>query len=153
MGKIDKSEAFIRAFESSDCETLNKHIQEWFVKAYRTPENSIDVVACVQSAMIEALTAKIIECETSWRDAEAARWRQARQNFDAGMRGFLEGVGMSPKPEPYAGEQKEQSASKPSIGSGWHVPQIAQRRRGRPPKSTLPPLHVASNGWGSTTRA
>ncbi len=145
MGNIDTNEAFLRAFETADCETLQSQIRDWFERPYRTPENAIDVAACVHSAMTAALTAREIECDSKWRSAEAARWKQARQNFDAGMRGFLEAVGKSPKPEPYQGEERERQ---PAIASGWRVPQIETRRRGRPPKA-----QPQSRGWGSPQHA
>ncbi len=149
MGKLDNSEAFLRAFEASDCETLNVNIRSWFETPYRTPENVIDVAACVHSAIVASLTAREAECKAHWRDAEAQRWRQARQNFDAGMRGFLEAVGKAPKPEPYQGEACEQAcAPKPSIGSGWHIPQVPTRRRGRPPKARPNPF---AQGWGMSS--
>jgi hypothetical protein len=146
MGMMDSSEAFLRAFESADCETLESHIREWFARPYRTPENSIDVAACMHTAMIAAFIDRETECRSHWRDAEAERWRQARQNFDAGMRGFLEAVGKSPKPEPYHGEASEQPAPrKPAIGSGWRIPEPVKRGRGRPRKTP--------SAWGNSAHA
>lgn len=150
MGTIDTSEAFLKAFETADCETLNGQIRDWFERPYRTPENSIDIGACVHSAMTAALTAREDEARRNWRPQEADRWKQARQRFDAGMRGFLEGVGGAAKPEPYQGEGEEaRAAAKPAIGSGWHVPQIAPKRRGRPPGSG----RGARSAWGQPQHA
>ncbi len=130
MGKLDNSEAFLRAFETADCETLHGQIRDWFERPYRTPANSIDIAACVHSAMTAALTAREEECRAKWRDAEADRWKQARQTFDAGMRGFLESVGKQPKPDAYQGEADERA--RPAIGAGWRMPnQVPSRTRPR----------------------
>jgi hypothetical protein len=148
MGQIDTSEAFLRAFEASDCEQLIEHVRNWFETPYRTPDNSIDVAQCFHTAMTAALTAREEECRRHWRLAEADRWRQARQRFDAGMRGFLEGVGGAAKPEPYRGEADDQEAratAQPAIGRGWHVPQVASRPRGRPRSA---PQSSQRNAWG-----
>lgn len=143
--ELQTSEAFLRAFETADCETLNKQIRDWFEKPYRTPDNTIDAGACLHSALTAALTAREIECRSKWRIAEADRWVQARQRLDAGMRAFLEAVSAAPKSEPYQGEQAEREASQPAIGRGWHVPKIEMPKRGRPPKS--------SNGIGHARHA
>lgn len=142
MGQLENSEAFFRAFETADCEQLTGQVRDWFERAYRTPENSIDVAACVHSAMTAALVSREEECRSKWRPAEADRWKQARVRFDTGMRAFLEAVAASPKPEAYQGESDDKAARaaeqpNPVVGKGWRVPDISslpKRGRGRPRK-------------------
>lgn len=147
MGNLDNSEAFLRAFETSDCEALQNHIRNWFEVPYRTPENTIDIAAVMHSAMIAALTAREEECRAKWRDAEAERWHQARQTFDAGMCAFLEAITKQPKPDPYQGERDERKAA-PSIGRGWRIPttgkpQARAQFAGRSPEGKPPsPLNA-----------
>lgn len=124
MGQLENSEAFLRAFETADCETLHGQIRDWFERPYRTPENTIDISAILHSALTSALTAREEECRRHWRQAEADRWKQARQSFDAGMRGFVEALSKQPQPEAYRGEDREQPPRpvSGSMGKGWTIP-------------------------------
>ena len=149
MGQMDTSGAFARAFETADCETLIGAIGEWFNKDYRTPDNSLDVIVCLQSAMDAEYTRKEEAARRAWKLGEAEHWKSARQTFDAGMRAFVETLARQPQAEqPYAelaGVTPRHDARtsdnwganrRPAIGAGWGRPQpSAQRGKWGPPRT------------------
>lgn len=125
---------FTAAFETADCEALIGVIGEWFNKPYRDPQNALDIAPCVHSAMVAQFTQREAEARRNWKHAEADQWKQARQAFDAGMRRFVEAIGVMPNPEPKHDEQTAggspwgnpakwgNAAHRPAIGAGWSTP-------------------------------
>lgn len=133
---------FTAAFETADCEALIGVIGEWFNKPYRNPTNALDIAPCVHSAMTAEFTKREQTARARWNHAEADQWKAARQSFDAGMRRFVETLGIMPNPEPKHDEQTGKAAPwadpnkwgnsatrpeivnefKPAIGAGWSTP-------------------------------
>lgn len=107
-------QAFTGAFETADCETLIEAIRDWFFKPYRTPENALDIMPVVASAMIASFASKEEECKRAWKTADAEAWKNARQTFDAGVRRFVEAVLTQPNVEKDDGWGR-----KPKIEPGW----------------------------------
>lgn len=142
-------EAFASAFEIADCETLINSVIEWFDTPYRTPDNALDVLPCIQSAMDQSFARREDECRRAWRNVEAEAWKTARTIFDFGIRRFVEAIAHSTAgpieqaPDPRtAGRRRGNvsrsawgtSSQRPAIGSGW----------GKPPSNGE--RHV--NAWG-----
>jgi hypothetical protein len=120
------ADAFERALQNADCETLIGQIREWFDKPYRNPTNSLDIAVCLQSAIHGGFERKIDEARAAWRTAEAMQWEGARQAFDAAMYAAVEAIGRQPNPDPQHDPTPPRIDPKwgdpnkrPAIGAGW----------------------------------
>jgi hypothetical protein len=135
MGQLDTSNAFARAMETADCETLIAQIADWFDKPYRDPTNALDIAACVQSGVHAGFARKIEAAKRAWRMAEAEQWEASRSAFDSAMRAAVGAIVAAPNNEPQhdwtprsdqpGGELQHawgSSQSGPAIGSGWGRP-------------------------------
>lgn len=137
MGQTDTSNAFARAMESADSQTLIDAIGEWFGKPYRDPTNALDIAVCVSAGVHAGFALKIDEAKRNWRLGEATLWEDARKAFDAAMCAAVEAVGRSPNPDPVMprhdavpsawGSNQAQTkwgdpSQRPAIGSGWGRP-------------------------------
>lgn len=125
MGTETAAAAFAAVFANNDCEGLIHTVEEWASQPYRTPENVLEVVPCIQSGMHAFFARKEDECRKAWKTAEAVAWNEARATFDAGMRAFVTAIANQPNPD----------ESRPAIGAGW----------GKPPASAARPF---VDSWG-----
>lgn len=119
------ADAFTRALQNADCETLIGNIREWFDKPYRNPTNALDIAVCVQSAVHSGFERKIDEARAAWRMGEATEWEGARRAFDAAMCAAVEAIGNSPNSEPQHDWTPPRQSKwgdpnkRPAIGAGW----------------------------------
>lgn len=87
MGKFDKSDALSRVIEG----------------LLETPDEVAIVEGSIRSAFATTLARKEEEARRSWRNAEADRWREAREQFEGSER-----------------------IARPAIGHGWKRPPTPQ---------------------------
>jgi hypothetical protein len=107
MGTDNVAAAFAAALSNNDSEELIVQVEAWANKPYRSPENVLEVVPCVQSGVHAFFARKEDECRRAWKTAEAQAWAEARATFDAGMRAFVTAIAKQP------------NADRPAIGAGW----------------------------------